>query len=480
MQRLREHLLGGSFAMGQFVFGRLLAVATFLAFWSLFGQVEGLYGAHGILPIEDFLALATEWGRNSGNSPTWTFPSLIWLTGGADRTLRGLCLAGMVGSVVLFAGVVPRLAVACLWLLYLSFVALGQVFLGYQWDGLLLEALFVGFFFVPGGARPRRTARPETGGRWLVWLLCFKLMFSAGLVKLMAPNSAWTDLTALNFHFWTQPIPNSVAWYADQLPQWLKSAGVIFTLVAETIGPLLIFAPRRVRHAGALLMIALQLSIMATGTYGFFNVLSIALCAALFDDEFFGRAALVRSEEPPALGLRRKIWIGCIVVVMPLVALTSFLPRVIGGAIGPLRTFNGYGLFADMTRERPEISVEWSDDGERWTPYDFEYKPTTPDEPLRMTTLHMPRLDWQMWFAALGGCQRPAWLQPFAHRLLEGGPEVLGLLQGGFSPDPPRFVRMRFFQYRFARSATWKRDDGFVCARFTLDDTGALVAAYAR
>lgn len=461
-----------TFAVAQLLFGRLLAVAAFIAFWSLWRQVDGLYGLHGILPIEDYLAQAVEWGRTTGRNPHVVVPTLFWYVGADDATLRAACVAGMACAGALFVGLVPRLAVVGMWALYLSFMAVGQVFMGYQWDALLLESLVVGFFFVPRRLLPRRRSEPLPAGRWLVWLLVAKLMFLAGYVKLRA-DPAWSGLTALDYHFWTQPIPNVVAWYADKLPHWVKAGGVVFALTAETAAPLMVFAPRRLRHAGAALMIALQLAIIATGTYGFFNLLAIALCVSLFDDEFFGRPHRIAHSERTS----RSPWgfVVILAVLGPLVGGTAFLPTSLAMELAPLRSFNRYGLFAVMTRERPEVVVQWSDDGVSWHSYDFRYKPVAVDEPLQMTTFHMPRLDWQMWFAALNGCRGAPWLLPFAERLLQGTPEVEKLLAGGMGTRPPRFVRMRYYQYRFGDQTTWVRDDrGAFCPTFTLDATGAL------
>lgn len=522
-----------TFTMAQFLFARLLAVAAFFAFWSLHDQLPGLFGAHGIFPFQDFLAQAVEWGRETGRDPQRFFPSVFWWLGAEDGMLRQAAGAGMVAAGLLFVGVAPRVMVFVLWVLYLSFMSLDQLFLNYQWDSLLLETLFVGLFFVPAGLVPRRTLAAQPGGRWLTWLLLFKLMFMAGLVKLLAPQSAWTDLSALSFHFWTQPIPNLVAPYVAALPPWVLQCGVVFTLLAETAVPLLIFAPRRARHVAAMTMIVLQVLIVMTGTYGFFNLLAIALCVSLFDDEAFARsrftklaphqqsspqgliasaaliACVVLLLAPPSAhtvittavallipvvlvvvvivalraddrSLRADLRAFALAIAIPLVSLSPVLPKDARAFVAPLRTFNQYGLFASMTKDRPEVLVEWSADGAEWTAYDFHYKPTDIDEPLRRTTYHMPRLDWQMWFAALVGCQRAGWLQPFAHRLLLHTPEVHALLQGGIPAEPPRFVRMRAYFYELGEEAVWQRTErGLFCPVFTLNDTGALVPVQA-
>jgi hypothetical protein len=118
--------------------------------------------------------------------------------------------------------------------------------------------------------------------------------------------------------------------------------------------------------------------------------------------------------------------------------------------LAPLRIVNGYGLFAVMTTSRPEIIMEGSADGRSWVLYEFRYKPGDPGRRPPFVAPHQPRLDWQMWFAALGGYQRTPWVESFQARLLEGSPEVLGLLaENPFPGRPPRYVRATLWSYRF-------------------------------
>jgi len=143
------------------------------------------------------------------------------------------------------------------------------------------------------------------------------------------------------------------------------------------------------------------------------------------------------------------------------------LPAAIAEAwLSPLRTFNGYGLFAVMTTARREIIVEGSDDGKAWRPYEFKYKPGDVNRRPAFVAPYQPRLDWQMWFAALGDSQQNPWFLGFCQRLLQGSPEVLALLaRNPFPVHPPRYVRAEFFDYRFttpaereATGAWWKRE----------------------
>jgi hypothetical protein len=135
----------------------------------------------------------------------------------------------------------------------------------------------------------------------------------------------------------------------------------------------------------------------------------------------------------------------------------SWLSRV-REAVMPFRSLNTYGLFAVMTTSRPEIIIEGSNDGHTWLAYEFKWKPGDVRRRPAFTGLHMPRLDWQMWFAALGHIGQNSWLLYFLVRLLEGSPEVLGLLHHNPFPDaPPRYVRAVLYDYRFSDRSTRKK-----------------------
>jgi hypothetical protein len=134
--------------------------------------------------------------------------------------------------------------------------------------------------------------------------------------------------------------------------------------------------------------------------------------------------------------------------------------------ISPLRSVNSYGLFAVMTRDRPEIIVEGSHDGHEWKPYEFRYKVGDVNRHPGFVAPHQPRLDWQMWFAALGDVRQNVWFVNFCIRLLQGSPDVLELMESNPFPDqPPRYIRARLYDYRFTTHAEkaqsgawWKRE----------------------
>jgi len=450
----------------QWLFLRALALIYAVAFGSLAFQVTGLIGEHGILPVAPFLASVE---RTGSVLRFLAIPSLLWIASD-DTTLVGLCFAGVVLSCMLlltgFArGKFERLILAILFVLYLSFASAGQEFLSFQWDSLLLETGFLAIFL-------GRTRIVPWLFRWLV----FRLYFLSGAVKLLSNDPNWRNLSALGYHWHTQPLPTVLAWYADKLPAGFQHFATAATLGIELVLPFLIFFPRRIRMFGAWGLIGLQVMILATGNYTFFNFLTIALTIFLFDDQALARFVPAEIRETlagrsegriPALGA------AVIVIILSLAHLletfTGRVPAMLNAALrytAPLQIVNTYGLFAVMTTQRIEIILEGSADGETWQAYEFKYKPGDVQRAPRWAAPHQPRLDWQMWFAALSNYQTNPWFASLTLRLLEGSPEVAGLLgTNPFPAKPPRYIRATAYEYTFSDRETrrrtgawWKRE----------------------
>jgi predicted DCC family thiol-disulfide oxidoreductase YuxK len=461
-----RHFERPTFSHATWVFLRLMGAVYFVAFLSLATQVLGLIGQNGILPAKEFLALVNS---RVGSERYWFFPTLAWLNS-SDTMLQVMSVSGMIGSLLLIFDIAPILLLSLLWMLYLSLVTVGQDFLAFQWDSLLLEAGFLAIFIAPWHLWPPRAAKasPPRAPRWLLWFLLFRLMFSSGVVKLASGDPTWRNLTALEYHYYTQPLPTPIAWYIHLAPAWFQHGSVVFMFCIELAVPFLIFAPRLWRFVGGGCLILLQLLIALTGNYAFFNLLTLALCVLLFDDaflaRFFPRARMERlrvaASNPRQSSLRR--WatapIALIVFAAGLLQLADtlsieWLPPMafqLLSDLQPVRIVNGYGLFAVMTTSRPEIIIEGSNDGETWQDYEFKFKAGDLRRAPRWIEPLQPRLDWQMWFAALGDYRRSPWFSQLMRRLLEGSPPVLGLLERNpFPQSPPRFLRALIYDYQF-------------------------------
>ena len=464
---------GPRFALSRDLFLRLLGLVYFLAFASLAPQILDLIGAGGLLPAAAYLDRAYEiWGA----AAYLRLPTLLWLWP-SDTFLAALCWLGMALSAATVAGIAPRAVLAALWVCYLALVVAGQDFLSFQWDVLLLETgLLAVLYASPGWRAPLGTGNePSAAGRWLVWGLAFKLTFLSGVTKLLSGDPAWRSLTALEHHYETQPIPTWIGWYAHHAPDWfgVLSVGVMFAI--ELAVPFVIFAParfRRIRMAGCGLLCLLQILIAATGNYGFFNLLAVVLYLSLLDDEAVApllrpgvsTAGMPQDARRAAPAWRRHARAGVTALLVGLSALTlvrevrrpSPMPAwtdALLGWVGPFRSVNGYGLFRVMTTERLEIVVEGSADGSTWREYPFKWKPGDPGRAPGFVQPHMPRLDWQMWFAALDPRESTHWLFPLTERLLANDPAALDLLGGNPFPEAaPRFIRLIMYRYRFATS----------------------------
>lgn len=468
----------GRYDLTRWLYLRGLGVVFAVAFASLGVQIAGLVGDDGILPAARFLAAVEDRWGDAGRR---LVPSLAWLVGADTASLERLAWAGVASGIALALGVVPKLAATACWVLYLSLASVGQVFLEFQWDALLLEAGVLGILLAPWGLRPGlgRTAAPRPLV-WICWLLVFKLNVMSGAVKLLSGDPTWWSLTALEYHYWTTCLPTWTGWWAHQMPPLVHRASALGMFVVELVVPFGIPCGRRLRHLAAGLLVGLQAGIAATGNYGFFNLLTVVLCLTLYDDAALERVwrPLRRwASPPPPPGRSRRLAVAVAVAVggLSLVPMAErfarrpLLPHSLDAAVAilrPLRSFNGYGLFASMTTTRPEIVVEGTLDGATWVPYPFRWKPGDPREAPGFVQPHMPRLDWQMWFAALQGPRGAWWFEPFLGRLLAGSEDVLALLADDpFDGRRPLGVRATLHRYEFtdlrerqATGAWWRRE----------------------
>jgi predicted DCC family thiol-disulfide oxidoreductase YuxK len=470
------------------LFLRLLGVIYLIAILSFWVQADGLIGHDGIVPLGQWLDQV----RNGlGTQSYWLYPTLCWFNS-ADWFLHTLCAVGAGLSALLIFEVAPVLCLILLWLIYLSIAVAGQLFMNFQWDYLLLETGFFSIFLAPLRWLPSwRWQTPVSGWAHFIlrWLL-FRLMLMSGVVKLTSGDPSWWNLTALNYHYWTQPLPTPLAWSANQLPGWFQAASVVVMFAIELVAPFLLFFPKRFRLTGAASIFLLQVLIAATGSYCFFNLLTAILCLLAVDDSVWPRFG---RKERPLLKLAGPQWPSWLLVPLLVIVLTfsglllwqSFFPDsdwppLLGkwyGYIERFRSLNSYGLFRVMTTTRPEIIVEGSEDGVIWKPYEYKYQVGNVQEPPAMVAPHQPRLDWQIWFAALGDVHEEPWFVNFLARLLQGSQPVIGLLKTNPFPDsPPRYIRAKLYEYHFTTleerqktGAWWTREEkGMYCPVLSL------------
>lgn len=451
------------------LFLRLFGLIFLSAFFSFATQALGLIGSRGIVPVA---TLVTNAKTVLGSSAVLQLPMLFWLNS-SDLFIQSVAWSGVIISVLLIFNILPRLSLFMLYILYLTLSVGGQVFMTFQWDMLLLEAALIAIVLV----------RYRTLGVWLMRWLVFRFILGSGLVKILSGDPSWWDMTALNYHFLTQPLPTPLAWYAYYLPAFILKTLTLAALIIELVLPFFIFCPRRLRFFAGICIVLMQIGILLTGNYNFFNLTTLVLCLTLFDD------AALRSILPAAITkhCQQRIsssktfaltpyFAGAFAVLTVIISLSQLNHRYLGFSplifthaeqvIAPYGIVNTYGPFAVMTKKRYEIVIEGSNDGLNWSTYQFKYKPGPLNKPLSWNIPLQPRLDWQMWFAALGPPEASPWFAMFLQRLLENSPDVLALLANNPFPDlPPMLIRANFYDYTFTNSeeyrATgnwWKRE----------------------
>ncbi|MBX9670500.1 MAG: lipase maturation factor family protein [Candidatus Obscuribacterales bacterium] len=498
------------------LFVRAIAAIYLSAFLSINSQIVALYGQQGISPVTKLLEPAV----GEPILPLFlSYPTVFWFNS-SDAALTVVAIVGAFASLLALFGVLcgPSLLVA--WFFYLSIVTVGQEFMSFQWDILLLETGFLSIFFASwrpfdylvstrkAFQRMADSCEPSIVMIWLYRLLLFRLMFESGLVKLLSGDQTWRNLTAMTYHFETQPLPTPIGWLAQQLPNVLLMATTVSVFFIELVVPFLIFAPRKVRAISGCFLIFLQILILLTGSYCFFNLLTISLCLLLLDDRMICGVARAftrvfvksnkayssqvsemdnnesnqiegtRNESSVVRRIPSRISKALVVLVALLVVglSVSSVARFTGSAQGPLymvasqaipwHIVSSYGLFAVMTTKRLEISVEGSMDGKVWEEYVFRFKPGPLNRAPAIVAPHQPRLDWQMWFAALGSVGENLWFVRFCQMLMSNSPEALSLIEKNpFASKPPKYIRAVVYDYHMTDLSTlfqtgnwWRRE----------------------
>ena len=472
------------------VFLRALAFVFAVAFLVDFNQAPALIGDDGLLPVRAFLRDLAEraGGRGAG---FWADPSLFWV---ADSSLafQVVCAVGIAIAVAVMLGATNAVLQLSLWVIQVSLVNVGQLFWGYGWETLLCEAGFLAIFLCPlRTVLPSRASRPPTNVLWLLRWLLFRVMFGAGLIKIRG-DTCWRDLTCLAFHYETQPNPNPISFWLAHQPLAFHHLGVLTNHVVELVVPWFLFAPRRLRHAAALIEAGFQVSLILSGNLSFLNWLTLALCIPCFADSALLRllplALRGRFENRPraapsevARGVSWAVALGVGALSIAPVANMLSSHQMMNASFNRLHLVNTYGAFGVVGRTRPELTIEGTRDlpgpNAHWVEYAFKCKPgDVLRRPCWISPYHL-RLDWQMWFAAMSEVEEEPWLVHLVAKLLVNDPLPLALMDGNpFPKTPPRAIRVQRYTYRFAEpgradGAWWTRSDPEIFLQpVTLDD----------
>jgi lipase maturation factor 1 len=464
-----------SFNLSAWLFLRALGVIFVIAFYSWLGQITGLIGADGIWPAH--LSLHAE--RLDLPSHFWLLhPTLFWLND-SNLWLQGLTVAGLIFAILLALGVFSGPSLILCWVIYLSIKNVGGDFSNFQWDSLLLESSFLAIFLVPMSTKNLFFAR-ITNASWLTnlllrWLL-FRVMVCSGLVKIVNGSPNWKSLQVFNSYYETQLLPNPLAWYAHQMPEWLAASAVLMTFWLELALPFFLFVPsRRIRMTAGVVLIFVQLAMFVTGNHGFINPLTAALCLNVFDDQALKRVPWLgrlqgEANSTLAAGSSRsassnrtsKLLTRLVVGIYLLLTVCAsaqavmgkdYLPlgiRALVATAGQFGICGQYALYPVVETRRLELIVEGSDDLVNWQPYQFKYKIGDVHRAPPMVAPYQPRLDWRMRFAALLPVRRSPLVRQFVSCLLAGNPEVLKLLEiNPFPAKPPTYIRVDEYVYEF-------------------------------
>jgi hypothetical protein len=463
----------------RFAILRLLGAVYAAAFLAAALQIAPLAGASGLTPVGLYLDHVRQ-VIGPGHSGFPALPTLFWI-GHSDTALEACAWIGFALACAVAAGLANALALAALWFLYMSFVHVGQIWYAFGWESQLLETGFLAIFLCPLlDARPFPSRAPPVAVIWLFRWLIVRIMLGSALIKLRG-DPAWRDLTALYHHFETQPLPNPFSRWFNFLPHAVLRAGVLFNFLAELVAPFLVFGPRIARTAAGIVMIAFQGVLILSGNLSFLNWLTVVPALAFLDDAFWGRvlpgALSRRAAEAAAAARPSRAMTAASWALAALVACLSARPvlnllspgQVMNTSFDRLDLVNTYGAFGSVGRERLNVVFEGTDaavpdDGAPWRPYLYKGLPVDPDRRPPQVAPYQLRLDWEMWFAAMGTYRQYPFTLNLAWKLLHGDRGTLGLFAGNpFPGRPPRYIRAVLYRYRFAdpRTSTgawWTRE----------------------
>ena len=431
---------------------RGVALVHVLAFASVLYEWRPLLGERGLTPVPRFVQ-HVPWRRA---------PSLFqWRYSDRLATVLGWCGLGLALALLVgLADVAPTWVVTPAWLLlyalYLSYVNVGQLWYGFGWESLLLEAGVLAALL--GGNDVAVTWPALLLVRWLL----FRVEVGAGLIKLRG-DPCWRDLTCLDHHHETQPLPGPLSRRFHNLPTWVHRIETGANHVVQLLVPFGLFLPQPVAGIAGVAIIVTQSWLLASGNFAWLNLLTIVLATSTLPDAWFDELLPAAVAGPTALPLW---WL------VPLLATTAWFvwasrhpvanllssSQRMNASHNPLHLVGSYGAFGSVTKQRHELVVEGTDDdGATWRPYEFRAKPQDPHRrPPQVAPFHL-RTDWLLWFAAMssGPSRRDQWVRVLVDRLLRGDPLVRRLLRDDpFDGAPPDQVRVRRVRYRFTDGPT--------------------------
>jgi Lipase maturation factor len=478
---MNADLPGGrpTYWLTRFVILRLLGTIYAVAFLVAINQIIPLIGANGLLPLNTFIQRVINLLGSTGAGFA-RLPSIFWFAH-SDASLLTAAWIGFVLSCLVMAGFANAIILAVLWILYMSFVHVGQDWYGYGWEIQLLETGFLAIFLCPLlDPRPFPKRAPPIQIIVLFRWLIFRIMFGSGMIKIRG-DEVWRNGTALYYHFETQPLAGPLSRWFHFLPKAVLKMGVWYNFLAELIAPLFVFGPRIARHIAGIIIVFLQIILVLSGNLSFLNWLTILPALACFDDGFWSKLLppiIVRKAETamahaePSRPIKITAWIITILVavlsIQPVFNILS--PRqIMNTSFDPYDLVNTYGAFGSVGRERFNVVFEGTmdetpDSNAYWKAYTYKGLPVDLDKIPPQIAPYQLRLDWQMWFAAMSTPDEYPWTVNLISKLLHNDQEAVSLFADNPFPDkPPLFIRAVLYRYSFANPGNtegnwWNRE----------------------
>ncbi len=450
-----------SYTLAIDLFIRFLGAIYIIAYIPFLFQIKPLLGKDGIRPVVSLLKLVKDHYGTKNLKRFYHFPTFFWLNS-SDTALLCLMWVGIFLGSILLIGKGSALILFFLYLIHLSLTNAGQDFLSFGWETFLMELTF--------GAALVVATTPYSVFAWIgLNFLLFRFFVEAGASKLLSGDVNWRNLTALSYHYFTQPLPNTTAWFFHKLPMWFHKLSCLSMFFMEICVPFAIFSTPEIRLVAFWILFALQFGIWFTGNLSYLNHLSVVACLILIPNSYLSSyISSSTSSEPSFL-----VWeffvsiLGTLFLFLQIVAFCRMFFRIpifhkIIVWFEPLHLAVPHGIFAVMTTKRYEVIIEGSHDGLTWSEYEFRYKPCDISKRSKRVSPYQPRLDWQAWFLPFRPFTHQAWFQAFLIRLLQGTPSVTKLLRDNPFPDePPKFVRVLLYDYEFTSWSEWKQSGNF-------------------
>ncbi|XP_031556252.1 lipase maturation factor 1-like [Actinia tenebrosa] len=487
----------GSYWLTRIVFVRCLGFIYFFAFLIAAHQNKQLLGKDGLLPTDKYLQqIENHFGSRGWETFLRVLSVLLFCDWSKiDVYLDVLAYSGMVlAGFIMISGCANMIILFALWVIYHSITNIGQRWYSFGWESQLLETGFLAIFMCPVlklQKVPLHTPTPWVviyGYRWLI----FRIMLGAGLIKIRG-DRCWRDLTCMNYHYETQPVPNPISYYMHHSPEVFHNLETLVNHFVELVAPFMIFLNRPLRIWGGIIQIMFQVILIISGNLSFLNWLTIlpsimclddASLAFLFSDSSSAKKEVLKLQHAKSIGkalgpswglcVRRvfEVMLGLILAYLSIPVIQNLMSsqQAMNTSFDSFRIVNTYGAFGSITKKRTEVIFQGTknstiipdEEGGIWQEYEFKCKPgDTKRRPCLISPYHY-RLDWLMWFAAFQNYQYNPWLIHLGAKLLVNDDQATSLIAHNpfYNDTPPKYIRGEHYLYQFTKIGSKEASEG--------------------